>query len=644
MRNFIDDERRRMPEPRQTPLGWLCSRKATLGRCGQFSLVFMIAGLLQVVMSVKDGIVPVLLVISILTVCLSVAFVVCKLTNNVPSYFTEVQTAVFTIFVVAAGVHSAATATHAMWMYFTLILGFTLTGRYQHMSRLVMVVAVVFLCLRHVNNSFQISHTVYTAKVPDVCNCASPPCKVDVSDSVLSALMDILFVLSMYQFVCQCNIENATKAEVMECTISTAKCIATCLSLFDLDAAEVLIHYEDKLPTEMRKSFQQLLENLRVYQPYLPQSCVPVIEGSEQDPRVRKGSQFSVFLAGDNGEIEAEECEDEFDFQHRHVSKCASFVLSRLDSHRRRISSVIPPDDEETEGQTSPNFHVIVARKKDLHVHAARLTLLMTNFQHSIRMLEQDLDVYEQGFSSFLQSSLDICSHEKGVVDLFIGDKVFVSFNAIRQCTRHARAASRSAVALLKKHEDHCCKINVGIITGKFFYGDLGCKDMRRATALGASTLVLSAFERAGKELGIPILCNALCEKDISFELDLILVLLKASLLKRGEPIQCASIPTQGACCRLWEVPIEQSVREEGEDIREGSMMREPTEWMYEMDNNERQQAWVKYNDVVRDLQDGVAEEEQLLKRLEGGPEQVAKFKVALEQAKAIGPCLRISM
>ena len=57
-------------------------------------------------------------------------------------------------------------------------------------------------------------------------------------------------------------------------SIEAANHIAISLSRFDLESSEELLD-DSSIPTDLKVAFQQILNNLRTYKPYLPQSCFP---------------------------------------------------------------------------------------------------------------------------------------------------------------------------------------------------------------------------------------------------------------------------------------------------------------------------------------------------------------------------------
>eukprot|EP00756_Hemistasia_phaeocysticola_P015610 Hpha_TRINITY_DN15423_c5_g3::TRINITY_DN15423_c5_g3_i1::g.174643::m.174643 len=71
------------------------------------------------------------------------------------------------------------------------------------------------------------------------------------------------------------NWRKVRRLTVMEVTVMVARDIASALSTYQVDAAELVLEEEGAvLPLELSKSFLQLLQNLRMYKPYLPQSCL----------------------------------------------------------------------------------------------------------------------------------------------------------------------------------------------------------------------------------------------------------------------------------------------------------------------------------------------------------------------------------
>eukprot|EP00754_Rhynchopus_humris_P046455 Rhum_TRINITY_DN5983_c1_g1::Rhum_TRINITY_DN5983_c1_g1_i1::g.18867::m.18867 len=86
------------------------------------------------------------------------------------------------------------------------------------------------------------------------------------------------------------------------------------------------------------------------------------------------------------------------------------------------------------------------------------------------------------------------CFHRyKGMVDLFMCDRVFVSFNASKSCVRHATsaaAASREFHDVFGKDPSARISLNVALVTGAALCGDMGCDVMKRYNVAGDLSFV----------------------------------------------------------------------------------------------------------------------------------------------------------
>ena len=110
----------------------------------------------------------------------------------------------------------------------------------------------------------------------------------------------------------------------------------------------------------------------------------------------------------------------------------------------------------------------------------------------------------------------------RGMVDVFIGDRVHCSFNTSRQCANHATSALHAATMLLQGLK--LSQVNIGVATGKVLRGDMGCEVMRRFSMVGTLVRDVHGMERAGRILGCDVLCNRMCFSDAECEHEMRLI------------------------------------------------------------------------------------------------------------------------
>ena len=314
----------------------------------------------------------------------------------------------------------------------------------------------------------------------------------------------------------------------MERTINAVQEIASLLAGYDVEkVAELLEEHEHELPEGMTVALRALEKNLRRYKAYLPQTCLP----------------FEV--------VDVEEAE----------SVSAS-------SKERTAHSM------EMSGSTStmPN---IIAKAPALGLASVKATLLMVNIKDTLCFLEEDVAGFSQLFTTLLLKTLKATESHRGMVDVFVGDRVHCSFNTSRQCANHATSALHAASTLMGKANDAAPHVNIGVATGKVLRGDMGCEVMRRFSMVGTLVRDVHGMERAGRVLGCDVLCNRLCFSEAECEHEMRLIPCKVEVSATSDTPEVVAELLPG--------------NEEAE--------HETEEWMYQIGKNGE---WENYNTAVR--------------------------------------------
>eukprot|EP01062_Namystynia_karyoxenos_P030118 TRINITY_DN2251_c4_g1_i1.p1 TRINITY_DN2251_c4_g1~~TRINITY_DN2251_c4_g1_i1.p1 ORF type:complete len:745 (+),score=160.10 TRINITY_DN2251_c4_g1_i1:243-2477(+) len=114
--------------------------------------------------------------------------------------------------------------------------------------------------------------------LPAPCDCASPPCPVDVTTAVGNSI-GTLFVYLAVAFMTR-GFANGLRAQMrlMVSSIDVVEQVTMHLSRYEVDEAAHAIYLagvEDALPPDLQEHCTRLVDNLRSYRPYLPQSCLP---------------------------------------------------------------------------------------------------------------------------------------------------------------------------------------------------------------------------------------------------------------------------------------------------------------------------------------------------------------------------------
>ena len=308
-------------------------------------------------------------------------------------------------------------------------------------------------------------------------SCDTLPCAKPAATIALGAVL--VFVVD---FIATRGFARAIvkEQETMERTISTVQEIASLLAGYDVEGvAEMLKVHEAALPEGMRDALQSIEENLRKYKAYLPQTCLP---------------------------FDKEEAKE----VHEDASVCDSdTTVSRHSSRAALQPTCVQP----------------------LGLSSTRATLLTLNIKDTLHRLEEDSARFSDLFTTLLLKTLQATEVRRGMVDVFVGDRIHCSFNTSKMCASHATSALHAATVLLCGDDNNIAPhVNMGVATGKVLRGDMGCEVMRRFSMVGTLVRDVNVLERAGRVLGCSVLCNRLCFSDGECEHQLRLIPCKIEL------------------------------------------------------------------------------------------------------------------
>ena len=319
------------------------------------------------------------------------------------------------------------------------------------------------------------------ALVLQATNCTLYPCtKPSLTMSLTAAFVFVIDFVATRFFAQAILKEQAT----MQRTISTVQEIASLLAGYDVEGvAEMLKVHEAALPEGMRDALQSIEENLRKYKAYLPQTCLPFYKDNESE------------------------------------SECIGDTLECSVASRSTLPSM---------------------RLQPLGLSLANATLLTLNIKDTLRRLEDDTVSFSDLFSTLLLKTLHATETRRGMVDVFVGDRIHCSFNTSKTCVSHATSALHSATLLCRDAVSP--HINIAIATGKVLRGDMGCQVMRRFSMVGTLVRDVNVLERVCHVLRCTVLCNRFCFSDAECEHHLRLVPCKVELAAGCEPEAIAEL------------------------------------------------------------------------------------------------------
>ncbi len=134
-----------------------------------------------------------------------------------------------------------------------------------------------------------------------------------------------------------------------------------------------------------------------------------------------------------------------------------------------------------------------------------------------------------RALNEYLETVLDPIRAHGGVVNTFIGDGLFASFNMPLACTDHAAAAVRAAIAIQRAvgsrtfgSDGVAFATRIGISTGYVIGGSVGAGQRMAFTLLGDTVNLASRLEQLNKQHGTRILVSestyAACRDEFKFD------------------------------------------------------------------------------------------------------------------------------
>ena len=329
--------------------------------------------------------------------------------------------------------------------------------------------------------------------------------------------------------------------ESMRRTISVVQEIASLLAGYDVEqVAEMLDVHGGDLPEGMTAALWRLEKNLRMYKAYLPKTCLPfqdeVGRMSGDDPVDEQSESTQNTLRGS----------DSFDSKIENIPVCVPLGLSSV-----------------------------------------KATLLTLNVKDTLHLLEKDSTSFSSCFTTLLLKTLQATETRRGMVDVFIGDRIHCSFNASKQCATHATSALHASSLLLKGASSFCEKVNAGVASGKVLRGDMGCEVMRRFSMVGELVRDVNGLERVGRMLGCDVVCNRMCFSDAECEHQLRLLPCKVEVASGCEAQVVAELVDVSPSLNVTLV----------DDCVSQVASEASQEWMYMIGGKKH---WDKYNTAVR--------------------------------------------
>eukprot|EP01062_Namystynia_karyoxenos_P076640 TRINITY_DN7547_c0_g1_i1.p1 TRINITY_DN7547_c0_g1~~TRINITY_DN7547_c0_g1_i1.p1 ORF type:complete len:951 (+),score=174.15 TRINITY_DN7547_c0_g1_i1:88-2853(+) len=118
--------------------------------------------------------------------------------------------------------------------------------------------------------------------VPDACACAVPPCRPAVSKAVRTWTLFAFLFVTDYALTRMFAVGLRQQAALVEASVRAAERVAGLLAAYSVREAEQAVAADgEAMPPALRAALQLLLQNLKSYRPYLPDSLLNPDDNSD---------------------------------------------------------------------------------------------------------------------------------------------------------------------------------------------------------------------------------------------------------------------------------------------------------------------------------------------------------------------------
>eukprot|EP01065_Artemidia_motanka_P044145 TRINITY_DN6239_c0_g1_i2.p1 TRINITY_DN6239_c0_g1~~TRINITY_DN6239_c0_g1_i2.p1 ORF type:complete len:719 (+),score=234.58 TRINITY_DN6239_c0_g1_i2:1316-3472(+) len=295
---------------------------------------------------------------------------------------------------------------------------------------------------------------------------------------VVLMVLSVFFVLSIIRPLLQLEFEMAEVA---------------CMHLERIDVERAPHSLEEV--GNMQKSFYIMVNNLIEYRNYMPKSIL-VEDDEEEDEVMDDDNQSSK---GGSNTVRSS--------QSPNASK--SDMSQALPRHRSSMMSSKMAGTEKSQS--------VLLRDQAPHKPAGlgeglkkkSISVCVLNIQNWHQHMEGASDMGAGSFSAVLLMMLEaVTAPSKGVPETFNGDRLTVSWNAVKACNVHKPKCIDTAYAIQTKlHSKEVeqgkkgIHVSVACVTGDARVGNIGCPGMKKFSLMSPVVTWLYALERAGRRL-----------------------------------------------------------------------------------------------------------------------------------------------
>eukprot|EP01063_Lacrimia_lanifica_P009490 TRINITY_DN16498_c0_g1_i1.p1 TRINITY_DN16498_c0_g1~~TRINITY_DN16498_c0_g1_i1.p1 ORF type:complete len:1143 (+),score=359.41 TRINITY_DN16498_c0_g1_i1:65-3493(+) len=240
--------------------------------------------------------------------------------------------------------------------------------------------------------------------------------------------------------------------------------------------------YELRQPNSIQKAFIEIVNNLKEYRKYMPDSVLVGATDSEEE--TRSHGQSSAGSAASAGMIGLT------------VMRSGPAAGGGSSDGSRNTFVEVAAYGKAAKASLA----IGVATKK-----ASFCFVNVVGWLAVVKKLTSEELAVE--YAALAGVILKCFSEARGSTEFFFGDRFVCSFNAIKHVSGHCMAAASAAVRLAAAAAPR--QLSIGAVSGKIRAGNLGTDQQRRFTSVSPILPWGQALERRAKGLGVSILADA---------------------------------------------------------------------------------------------------------------------------------------
>lgn len=268
--------------------------------------------------------------------------------------------------------------------------------------------------------------------------------------------------------------------------LDMAENISTSIAVMDLENETLESLFKKQKHSGLEQRFKKIIENLRIYRPYLP----------------------DTLFADDEDEVSPNE-------ESRPNATTASVHGSDVSGKSR--SSI-------GSGASSVDSHALataqdIRNRMKVGLHSKESSIMVVDFKHFHELVKssspQDLcSALTDGIGALIKA----VKSTNGVIHAITGDKILCSWNAVGRTLSHQIKAASSALKFsdaLNKLKDHWSKnhmpilhAGIGVVSGNFIGGNIGAHNVRSFSLIGPLVNVCYNLAKLNRFYKTQILTN----------------------------------------------------------------------------------------------------------------------------------------